>query len=212
LIINKKCIILLLIIFSFSYSKSLLRKDYLDGYTEFDITDSEKIVAVLPFHGDDGGSASDYTRLYLGMYTDLDIIERGELDKIIDEQDLYHEQEIGEQDLYHEQDFYHDRLNPEIRAKIKELFGADIIVLGKVWSKYHVSLINFVLPWNWKDIIIEHWFIRIRMVNADTGQIHSSYYLRDGDGIVSLGLNEYYLSESIEKIILRMVEDYNNIK
>ena len=127
----------------------------------------------------------------MGKYTDLDLIERAELIELLDEQDLYP-----------------DRLNPELRAKIKELFGADIIVLGKVWSKYHIALINFVLPWNWKEVIFEHWFIRMRMVDADTGQILSSYYLRDDDGWISLGLNEYYLSESIERLISKMSEDF----
>ena len=140
-----------------------------------------------------GLSASDYSSLYLGKYTDLDIIERQELIKIMDEQDLFPE-----------------RLNNEVRAKLKELFGADLIVLGKVWSKCHLSLVNVIMPWNWNELFFKHWYITIRIVNADTGEIVSNYYNRDGHGFISLGINDSYLSEKIEEVILRMYNDFGS--
>ena len=45
-----KIIYLMIALFvSLSFSKSLIRENYLDGYVKFDLNNSEKIVAVLPF-------------------------------------------------------------------------------------------------------------------------------------------------------------------
>ena len=190
-----KIIYLMIALFvSLSFSKSLIRENYLDGYVKFDLNNSEKIVAVLPFSGLYGLSASDYSSLYLGKYTDLDIIERQELIKVMDEQDLFPE-----------------RLNDELRTKLKELFGADLIVLGKVWSKCHLSLVNVIMPWNWNELFFKHWYITIRIVNADTGEIVSNYYNRDGHGFISLGINDSYLSEKIEEVILKMYNDFQSL-
>lgn len=196
-IIMKSRLFYLILVFllSLSFSKSLMRQDYLDGYVKFDLNDSDKIVAVLPFEGSSGLSASDYSSLYMGKYTNLDIIERQEIDKIMGEQDLFP-----------------DRLDDELRAKLKELFGADYIVLGKVWSKKHFSLVNIVLPWNWGELIFKHWFVKVRVVDADTGEIVSHYYNRDGHGFISLGVNDSYLSEKMEDIVLKMSDDFNNVQ
>ena len=78
----------------------------------------------MPFSGEAGNSASDYASLYLGKHTKLDVIERKELIKLLDEQDLFP-----------------DRLDSNLRTKIKELFGADYIVLGNVWSDKHIALV-----------------------------------------------------------------------
>ena len=60
--------LVLVILLGVSFSKSLIRQDYLDGYVKFDLEDSDQIVAVLPFQGASGLSASDYSSLYLGKY------------------------------------------------------------------------------------------------------------------------------------------------
>ena len=189
-----KRFLIIFLISTLLYSKSFLREDYLEGYIERDLNNSETIAAVLPFIGEHGESVRDYAELYLGMHTNLNIIERAAIDSILAEQDLEPE-----------------RLSEELRTKIKELFGADVIVFGKVWSKEHISFLNIFIPWNWKDIVFEHWFVKMRIINADTGEIQGNYYLRDNDSDVSIGLNEYYLSETIEKIVLRMVEDNNKL-
>ena len=188
-----KKVFFIFLIASLIYPKSFFKKDYIDGHIDFDLKNSTKITAVLPFLGDNGKAARDYAELYLGIHTNLNIIERAQLDELLNEQDLYQ-----------------GRLNEELRAKIKELYGADFLVLGQVWSKNHISFFNILLPWMWKDIVDEHWFVKLRVVNVDTGEIESNYYLRDDDGYISFGFNEYYLSETIEKIVLKMLNDSND--
>ena len=194
---NSYKVILLLSIFSVIYSKSLFPKNYLDGFTDFNFksqcSNNEincQKTAILPFEGDLGESGSEYARLYLGMYTNLNIIER---------QDLL--------EIFNEQDLYPDRISNATRAKIRELYGADLLVLGKVWSKKHVSLINLILPWKWLDVCNEDWYILVRMVDAETGQIYSEYYLRDGHSWIEIGLNDTFLSESVERLVDKMSND-----
>ena len=146
--------------------------------------------AILPFEGDFGNMGSEFSRLYLGMYTDLNIIERNDL-----------------LELFNEQDLYPDRVSSETRTKIQELFGADLLVLGSVWHKKHFSFIHTLLPWKWDDIISKHWYVLIRIVDAETGLIYANYYLRDGHDWISTGLKNTYLSESIENLIKKLATD-----
>ena len=192
-------IILLVCIVSLVQTKSFLPKNYIDGFTDYNFSNGNECsdnsincqtTAVLPFEGKFVKSATDYARLYLGKYTDLQIIERDDIVKLLDEQD-----------------YYPDRLNEETRAKIKELLGADLLVVGKVWNKSHVSFLNIFLPWRWDKVINKHWYVLIRIVDTETGQIYSNYYSRDGHGIWSLGLQETFLSESIESLVVKLTDD-----
>ena len=125
-----KKVFFIFLIATLIYPKSFfMRKDYIDGHIDFDLNNSTKITAVLPFLGDNRKAARDYAELYLGIHTNLNIIERAQLDELLNEQDLHQ-----------------GRLNEELRAKIKELYGADYLVLGQVWSKNHISFFHILLP------------------------------------------------------------------
>ena len=189
--------ILLSLIFSILIAKPLLPINYLEGFTDYNFNtecSNNEIkcqkTAILPFEGNLGESGSEYTRLYLGIHTNLNIIERDDL-----------------LELFNEQDLYPGRVSPETRAKIRELYGADLLVLGKVWSKKHISLINIFIPWRWKELINEDWYLLVRMVDAETGQIYSEYYSRDGHAWIEIGLNDTFLSESVEKLVVKMSTD-----
>ena len=192
-------ILIAMYVCSILLGKTILPNNYIDGFTDYNFSSGAECsgesincqtTAVLPFAGSFGAKASDYARLYLGRYTDLKIVERDDMVKLLNEQE-----------------FYPGRLNESTRAKIKEVFGADLLVVGEVWHKPHLSIFNIVFPWRWQDIITKHWYVLIRIIDTETGQIYSNYYLRDGHGMISWGFRDTYLSESIESLVRKLTED-----
>ena len=67
-------------------------------------------------------------------------------------------------ELISEQDLLPDRLNADTRAKIKEIFGVDALVLAKL---QHVS---------------SRWVLTVRIVDSETGHILSSCFSSTPDG------------------------------
>jgi hypothetical protein len=138
-------------------------------------------IAVCPFALGDAWSdyASDCAGWFFGMYSDLNIIERKELTKLFDEQDLFP-----------------GRLNDESRARIRQVFGVEALVLGNAYRTYRQfrNDLGILVTTERKS------FVMMRIVNSETGEIVANYYLRGYKG---------GLSDAVEKTVEKLCRDMN---
>jgi len=107
------------------------------GFLKKEFLDYKK-VAVLPFEGDSKGETSEhFTRALHEKFPEIELVESKQL--------------LG---VFRKEDLYPNRVNEEMRRKIRESFGVQALVMGNV---YYPSVLR--------------WLLQVQIVDVETNEV-----------------------------------------